>query len=88
MEDEALTLAKLAEETHIEPRTIRSYIERGLLPAAEARGRGASYYVEHLNRLRAFKEIAPAHHHAVWAEKINGNRGTEMAHNPWLKAVS
>ena len=58
MEEESLTLAKLAEQTSIEPRTIRSYIERGLLPGAQSRGRGAVYLAEHLNRLKVILQEA------------------------------
>jgi DNA-binding transcriptional MerR regulator len=54
------SLNDLAEATGFEARTIRSYIERGLLPAAEARGRGASYSAEHLNRLRAIQILRRA----------------------------
>src|SRR6516165_1463012 len=54
------SLNDLAEATGFEARTIRSYIERGLLPNAEARGRGASYSVEHVNRLRAIQILRRA----------------------------
>jgi DNA-binding transcriptional MerR regulator len=54
MSDE-YSLSDLAEAVGIEERTIRSYIERGLLPGATARGRGASYTVEHLSRLRVIR---------------------------------
>jgi DNA-binding transcriptional MerR regulator len=55
MDAGSYSLNDLAEATGFEARTIRSYIERGLLPGAETRGRGASYSVEHLNRLRAIQ---------------------------------
>jgi DNA-binding transcriptional MerR regulator len=60
MDTGSYSLNDLAEATGFEARTIRSYIERGLLPAAEARGRGASYSVEHLNRLRAIQILRRA----------------------------
>jgi DNA-binding transcriptional MerR regulator len=60
VDGESYTLNHLAEATGFEARTIRSYIERGLLPSAEARGRGASYSVEHLNRLRAIQILRRA----------------------------
>jgi DNA-binding transcriptional MerR regulator len=60
MEPESYSLNDLAEVTGFEARTIRSYIERGILPGAEARGRGASYSVEHLNRLRAIQILRRA----------------------------
>jgi DNA-binding transcriptional MerR regulator len=60
MDAESFSLNDLAEATGFEARTIRSYIERGLLPAAEARGRGASYCAEHLSRLRAIQILRRA----------------------------
>jgi DNA-binding transcriptional MerR regulator len=60
MDTGSYSLNDLAEVTGFEARTIRSYIERGLLPGAEARGRGASYSVEHLNRLRAIQILRRA----------------------------
>ena len=60
MDAGSFSLNDLAEATGFEARTIRSYIERGLLPGAEARGRGASYSTEHLNRLRAIQILRRA----------------------------
>src|SRR5271157_2972339 len=57
MDDLLLSLAQLADKSGIEPRTIRSYIERGLLPGAQSRGRGAGYFAEHLNRLRVIQHL-------------------------------
>ena len=51
-----LTLKELSGLSGFEPRTIRHYIERGLLPGSHGRGRGAGYGEEHLDRLR-FIEI-------------------------------
>lgn len=60
MEEKNYTLDELAEETGIEARTIRSYIERGLLPSAQSRGRAASYLTDHLDRLRVIKMLRRA----------------------------
>ena len=49
----SFTLQDLADETGVEPRTIRSWIEKGLLPGASGRGPEASYGWKHLNRIRA-----------------------------------
>jgi len=57
---DAYSLSDLAETTGIEPRTIRSYIERGLLPGAEARGRAATYSEEHLSRLQVIRSLRRA----------------------------
>jgi DNA-binding transcriptional MerR regulator len=54
------SLAELADATGIEERTIRSYIERGLLAGAQTRGRGASYSREHLSRLLVVKSLRRA----------------------------
>ena len=51
MSNGSYSLAELAGVTGLEERTIRSYIERGLLAGANARGRAASYSDEHLARL-------------------------------------
>jgi DNA-binding transcriptional MerR regulator len=53
-------LSELAESTGIEARTIRSYIERGLLPGPDARGRGAAYSEEHLSRLHLISSLRRA----------------------------
>lgn len=54
------TLEELATETGIESRTIRSYIEKGLLPSAQSRGRAATYLPDHLVRLRVIKMLRRA----------------------------
>jgi DNA-binding transcriptional MerR regulator len=54
------SLADLSDQTGIESRTIRSYIERGLLPNADTRGRTASYSDEHLTRLRVIQAMRRA----------------------------
>src|SRR5688500_16306452 len=54
------SLSDLADATGIEARTIRSYIERGLLPSANTRGRGAGYSDEHLARIQAIQAIRRA----------------------------
>lgn len=48
----AYRLQDLAEHSGLEARTIRSYIERGLLPGPDSLGRNASYGSGHLDRLR------------------------------------
>lgn len=51
------TLAELAKETAISPRTIRYYIARGLLDGPLIAGRDAAYSVEHLERLRTIQRL-------------------------------
>ena len=47
------SLGELAHLGGCSPRLVRRYIEQGLLPPAQVRGRGAYYAAVHLNRLRA-----------------------------------
>jgi DNA-binding transcriptional MerR regulator len=58
--DNDYSLNDLAKATGIEPRTIRSYIERGLLSGAQARGRAATYSKEHLSRLLVISSLRRA----------------------------
>jgi DNA-binding transcriptional MerR regulator len=54
------SLKNLADATGIEERTVRSYIERGLLPGAQTRGRSATYSKEHLSRLQVIRSLRRA----------------------------
>jgi len=58
--ENSYSLRNLADATGIEERTVRSYIERGLLPGAHARGRAATYSKEHLSRLRVIQSLRRA----------------------------
>lgn len=60
MSDTSYSLNDLAEAAGIEARTVRSYIERGLLPSADTRGRAASYSKEHLSRLQVIRSLRRA----------------------------
>jgi DNA-binding transcriptional MerR regulator len=60
MRPESYSLTDLAGATGLEERTIRSYIERGLLPGAHARGRASSYSDEHLARLNIIMSLRRA----------------------------
>jgi len=50
-------LDELSEKTGIPPRTIRLYISRGLLMAPLRSGRDAAYGREHIERLRAIRDL-------------------------------
>lgn len=50
-------LDELAREAGTSPRTVRYYVQRGLLPAPTFRGRDTGYGREHLVRLRAIKRL-------------------------------
>jgi DNA-binding transcriptional MerR regulator len=55
--EEALTLAELAERTGISERTIRYYIQFGLLPGPEGAGPSSRYSRSHLGRLRVIRML-------------------------------
>lgn len=59
-DESPLSLQDLAERTGLEQRTIRSYVERGLLPGPESLGRGARYPREALDRLRVMQLLRDA----------------------------
>ncbi|NMO17690.1 MerR family transcriptional regulator [Pyxidicoccus fallax] len=50
-------LAELAEEAGVSPRTVRYYVQRGLLPAPPFRGPDTVYGEEHLIRLKAIRVL-------------------------------
>jgi len=54
-------LHELAEEAGVAPRTVRYYVQRGLLPAPDFRGKDTAYGREHLLRLQAIKRLQQAH---------------------------
>src|SRR5438445_3707237 len=60
MSETSYSLNDLAEAAGIEARTVRSYIERGLLPGADTRGRAASYSKDHLSRLHVIRSLRRA----------------------------
>jgi DNA-binding transcriptional MerR regulator len=68
MSQGSYSLSGLASAVGIEPRTVRSYIERGLLPSAHARGRAASYSDEHLSRLEVIKSLRRARQNITLSE--------------------
>ncbi|MDW8246165.1 MAG: MerR family transcriptional regulator [Sandaracinaceae bacterium] len=52
-----LKIGELAQRVGISPRTIRYYIQRGLLPSPLFRGRDTRYSEAHLKRLLAIKRL-------------------------------
>ena len=55
--DREYKLEELAHKADVSPRTVRYYVQRGLLPAPVFRGRDTAYSGEHLLRLRAIKKL-------------------------------
>lgn len=57
MEERVFKLEELAEEASVSARTVRYYVQRGLLPKPDFRGRDTVYTEEHLLRLRAIRRL-------------------------------
>ncbi|MEP6509655.1 MAG: MerR family transcriptional regulator, partial [Gemmatimonadales bacterium] len=60
-EPESIDLLELSARTRVSPRTIRYYIQQGLLPTPEARGPGAHYSVEYVDRLNLIRRLQSEH---------------------------
>ena len=56
-QDERIGIDELAERGGVTRRTVRFYIQRGLLPAPEGLGRGRHYRREHLDRLLEVRRL-------------------------------
>ena len=56
-----LDLPELADRAGVSIRTVRYYLQQGLLPKPEARGPGAHYTEEHLDRLLLIKRLQREH---------------------------
>ena len=56
-----MTLRDLVEETGVTPRTVRYYIQAGLLPAPVGSGPASRYGEQHLPRLRRIRQLQRQH---------------------------
>ena len=54
-------LTELSDRAGVSQRTVRYYIQQGLLPSPETRGPGAHYGPEHLDRLRLIRRMQREH---------------------------
>lgn len=54
-------LDELAQRAGVSARTVRYYVQRGLVPAPEFRGPDTAYTEEHLTRLRAIRVLQARH---------------------------
>jgi DNA-binding transcriptional MerR regulator len=52
-----MKLEELAKQSGVSARTVRYYVQRGLLPAPEFRGRDTTYNEVHLHRLKAIRKL-------------------------------
>ncbi len=60
-EPESYDLAELSGRADVSQRTVRYYIQQGLVPSPETRGPGAHYGPEHLDRLRLIRRLQKEH---------------------------
>ena len=56
-EDDTFKLEELARRAGTSARTVRYYVQRGLLPAPDFKGKDTAYGREHLSRLRAIRRL-------------------------------
>ena len=61
MNDDTLALQDLCDRAQVSTRTVRYYIQQGLLPPADRAGPGATYGQEHLDRLRLIRMLKDQH---------------------------
>ena len=61
MADDSYDLTELCDAAGVTPRTVRYYVQQGLLPAPGARGPGARYDAGHRDRLRLIKRLQREH---------------------------
>ncbi|MFM8413794.1 MAG: MerR family transcriptional regulator [Planctomycetota bacterium] len=59
-ENAGFTISELAAEAGVEPRTIRSYVEKGIIPGPDSLGRGARYPQDALDRLKVLTLLRDA----------------------------
>jgi DNA-binding transcriptional MerR regulator len=61
MHDSPLSLNDLCEHADVSVRTVRYYIQQGLLPPPDRAGPGATYTPGHLDRLRLIRRLKDQH---------------------------
>ena len=61
MASDSYDLLELCDAADVTPRTVRYYVQQGLLPSPDTRGRGARYDRAHLDRIRLIKRLQGRH---------------------------
>lgn len=88
--EDDLTLAGLADQSGVSERTIRYYIQFGLLPAPEGTGPKSRYGKSHLGRLRVIRMLQDRHLPLSAIRKVLAQRSEKeivrMAEEPERKA--
>ena len=92
LEEDDLTLAQLADRSEVSERTIRYYIQFGLLPAPEGAGPKSRYGRSHLGRLRLIRMLQDRHLPLNVIRKLLAQRSEKeilrVAEEPGKKARS
>ena len=65
-----MNIGELSDRTGVSRRTIRLYVQRGMLPAPFGKGRGSSYGKEHLGGLEKIRKLQDAGHSLEAIRKI------------------
>jgi DNA-binding transcriptional MerR regulator len=72
-------LQELCTEGGVTPRTVRYYIQQGLLPAPEPQGPSTRYGQGHLDRLRLIRDLQAEHQPlAVIRQRLEGLRDEDV----------
>ena len=75
----SIELSELADRAGVSIRTVRYYIQQGLIPKPEARGPGAHYTPEHLDRLLLIKRMQKEHLPLAEIRRVLESAGVEAA---------
>ncbi len=59
--DESFDLVELSKRAGVTPRTVRYYVQQGLLPSPGTRGPAARYDAAHLERIRLIRRLQQEH---------------------------
>jgi DNA-binding transcriptional MerR regulator len=60
-QQDEVDIQELSDRARVSPRTIRYYIQQGLLPAPDTRGPNARYTAEHVDRLKLIRRLQHEH---------------------------
>lgn len=77
--DSPLDLSELANRAGVSPRTIRYYIQEGLLPSPETKGPGAHYGQEHVDRLQIIKRLQQQYLPLVEIRRLLKEAGDDLS---------
>lgn len=82
MLSQGLNIQELATQVGLTRRAVRFYVQRGMIPPPEGRGRGSHYGTDHLKRLRRIQELQDAGHSLEMIGKILNGEVEETSAQP------